>query len=128
MDAHRLLQQSTEFIKGVGAARAALLARELDIHTWEDVLYHFPFRYIDRRTFQKISEVHVQLGMVQLCGRLRDVVHGGTGRGQRLTAWLNDGTGEIPLVWFQGIDRLFGLLKLGQEYVVFGRPVVYRDE
>lgn len=128
MDAHRLLQQSTEFIKGVGAARSALLARELDIHTWEDVLYHFPFRYIDRRTFQKISEVHVQLGMVQLCGRLRDVVHSGTGRGQRLTAWLNDGTGEITLVWFQGIDRLFSLLKLGQEYVVFGRPVAFREE
>ncbi|MFM7587289.1 MAG: DEAD/DEAH box helicase, partial [Bacteroidota bacterium] len=78
--------------------------------------------------FQKISEVHVQLGMVQLCGRLRDVVHSGTGRGQRLTAWLNDGTGEITLVWFQGIDRLFSLLKLGQEYVVFGRPVAFRDE
>jgi len=55
MDAHRLLQQSTEFIKGVGAARSALLARELDIHTWEDVLYHFPFRYIDRRTFQNVD-------------------------------------------------------------------------
>lgn len=128
MDAHRLLQQSTEYIKGVGAARAALIARELDVHTWEDVLYHFPFRYIDRRKFQNISEIHVQLGMVQLCGRLRDVVHSGTGRGQRLTAWLNDGTGEVPLVWFQGIDRLFGLLKLGQEYVVFGRLASFRDE
>jgi ATP-dependent DNA helicase RecG len=128
MDAHRLLQQPTEFIKGVGAARANLLGRELDVHTWEDVLYHFPFRYIDRRKFQNISEVHVQLGMVQLCGRLRDVVHSGSGRGQRLTARLNDGTGELALVWFQGIDRLFSLLKLGQEYVVFGRPVVFRDE
>ncbi|MBM3918079.1 MAG: ATP-dependent DNA helicase RecG [Sphingomonadales bacterium] len=128
MDAHRLLQQSPEYIKGVGTARATLLARELNLHTWEDVLHHFPFRYIDRRKFQNISEIHEQLGMVQLCGWLRDVVHSGTGRGQRLTAWLTDGTGEVALVWFQGIDRLFGLLKLGQEYVVFGRPVAFRNE
>jgi len=128
MDAQRLLQQSPEFLKGVGASRATLLARELDLHTWEDVLHHFPFRYIDRRKFQHIAEIHEQLGMVQLCGRLRDVVHSGTGRGQRLTAWLNDGTGEVALVWFQGIDRLFGLLKIGQEYVVFGRLAAFRDE
>tara|TARA_B100000427_G_scaffold291249_1_gene267955 strand:+ start:30 stop:218 length:189 start_codon:yes stop_codon:yes gene_type:complete len=51
------LQTSIEYVKGVGPNRAKLLKEELNILTYRDLLTFFPFRYIDRSKFYKISEI-----------------------------------------------------------------------
>ena len=49
------LNQSIEFVKGVGPARSKLLAEELNLKTIKDLIDFYPFRYIDRSRFYKIE-------------------------------------------------------------------------
>src|SRR5437870_13703032 len=50
------LKKPVQFMKGVGPRRAEQLAR-LGISTVEDLLYHIPFRYQDRREIKKIRDL-----------------------------------------------------------------------
>jgi len=111
-----------EYLKGVGPQRAAALNRELNIFTYRDLLQHYPFRYEDRTRFYKISEANEDLPYVQLKGRITSKELVGTGPKKRLVASLSDETGELDLVWFQGINWVNQKVKTGVEYVVFGRP------
>src|SRR2546422_224309 len=52
-DCLRALQTSLRFLKGIGPKRAAQL-EGLGLKTVEDLLYHLPFRYEDRRQLKKI--------------------------------------------------------------------------
>jgi ATP-dependent DNA helicase RecG len=116
---------SIEFLKGVGPQRAALLNKELNIFTFGDLIQHYPFRYEDRTKFYTIREVHDEMQFVQLKGSIRKKELIGTGFKKRLVAQLVDSTGEIELVWFQGINWVNDKLKTGIEYVVFGKPNLY---
>lgn len=114
---------SIEYLKGVGPQRAALLQKELKIFTFADLIQHFPFRYEDRTQFHKVKEVHEQMNVgVQIKGRIRrfDVIGGG--RKKRLVAHFADETGELELVWFQGINWTLDKIKPGVDYIVFGKP------
>ena len=53
-----ILNTSIEFLKGVGPNRAKLLNGELKISTFKDLLFQFPFRYIDKTSYHKISEIY----------------------------------------------------------------------
>lgn len=112
----------------MGPQRAALLTSELGVSTFRGLLGHFPFRYVDRSKFHQINEVHDELTYVQLKGVLSDVRATGTGHGGRLTAVLTDDTGSMELVWFRGIRWIQPTLKSGQEYVVFGKPTLYKTK
>ena len=114
-----------EYLKGVGPQKAELLQKELTIFTFGDLLQHYPFRYEDRTRFYTISEIHPDQAYVQVKGVLRHVEFTGAGRGKRLVGFLSDGTGEIELVWFQGIQWITKKLKTGVEYVVFGKPSLF---
>ena len=50
------LKKPVQYVKGVGPKRAEQLAR-LGISTVEDLLYHVPFRYQDRREIRKIRDL-----------------------------------------------------------------------
>ncbi len=113
---------SVEFLKGVGPQKAALLAKELNIFTYGDLLQHYPFRYEDRSTFHRIRDLDDGLPHVQIRGRLLRCQLAGEGRSKRLVGLLRDETGEIELVWFQGIAWLQKHLTVGQPYVAFGKP------
>ncbi len=111
-----------EFLKGVGPQRAALLNKELNIFTFGDFVQHYPFRYEDRTKFYKINELSDEQTFVQIKGFItrRELV--GNGFKKRLVVHVSDNTGELEVVWFQGINWINEKLKPGVEYVVFGKP------
>ncbi|MCB0522661.1 MAG: ATP-dependent DNA helicase RecG [Lewinellaceae bacterium] len=116
-----ILDTSIEYLKGVGTVKADMLKKELGIHTLGDLLTAYPYRYVDKTRFHKISELTEDSGEVQLKGVLRKVEVLGEGSKRRLVARFRDGTGVIELVWFRGIYWLERHLKVGAEHVVFGR-------
>lgn len=111
-----------EFLKGVGPQRSSLLNKELNIFTFGDLIQHFPFRYEDRTKFYSIKELSDDLPFVQVKGILRKKELIGAGFKKRLVAHVSDDTGELELVWFQGINWINEKLKVGVSYVIFGKP------
>ncbi|HZY78609.1 MAG TPA: ATP-dependent DNA helicase RecG [Cyclobacteriaceae bacterium] len=111
-----------EFLKGVGPQRSELLKKELSIFTYGDLLQHYPFRHEDRTKFYTIREVNETMPNIQLKGRITGFEMPGVGRKKRLVGYFTDGTGEIELVWFQGINWVKERIKTGIDYVVFGKP------
>ncbi len=114
-----------EFLKGMGTARAELLNKELGIFTFGDLLEHYPFRYEDRTRFFRISELNEQMPSAQILGRVTavDLV---TGRGrQRLMATFSDGAASMELVWFQSISYFQKFIRIGSNYIVYGKPAFY---
>jgi ATP-dependent DNA helicase RecG len=113
---------SIEFLKGVGPQRATLLQKDLRLFTFGDLLQHFPFRYEDRTRFYTLSEINETMPNIQVKGKiLRFETIGGKFK-KRLVGYFEDGTGEIELIWFQGIPWVLDKIKPGIEYVVFGKP------
>lgn len=114
-----------EFLKGMGAARAELLNKELGIFTFGDLLEHYPFRYEDRTRFFRISELNEQMPSAQILGRITAVeLVQGKGR-QRLMATFSDGTATLELIWFQAISYFHKFLKPGSNYIVYGKPALF---
>jgi ATP-dependent DNA helicase RecG len=116
------LDQDIKFLPGVGPKRAELLEKELKIKTFGDLIYYFPYKYIDRTKFYRISEIHAQMPYIQLKGKIRSMDTVGTGNKQRLTARFYDESGTIELVWFQSIKWQKENLETEKEYIVFGKP------
>jgi ATP-dependent DNA helicase RecG len=118
-----ILDTPIEFLTGVGPVKAGLLKTELHLFTFRDLLYHFPYRYIDKTQFHRINSlVEDATDAIQVRGILRRMETVGEGRGKRLTATLRDDTGVIELVWFQMITFLQNTLVVGTEYVAYGKP------
>jgi ATP-dependent DNA helicase RecG len=116
------LSTSIEYLKGVGPKRAEILKKELRIFTYDHLLTHFPFRYIDRSKVHKISEVKSDESYVQLKGKISNVKEAGTKGGKRLIAYLQDETGVMELIWFKGAKWIKPKLIIGKEFIVFGKP------
>lgn len=123
-----LLNTPIEYLKGVGPVRGELLKKELGIFTFEDLLGYFPFRYVDRSKFYKITEINSDNAYIQIKGRIREMNTLGQGRAKRLVAKFGDETGIIELVWFQGIKWIVDKIKPGFEYVVFGKPTLFNGK
>jgi ATP-dependent DNA helicase RecG len=119
------LQNSIEYLKGVGPNKAEVLQKELQIFSWEDLLKHFPFRYIDKSKFYTISEVAEDGAYIQIKGKITGFQMLGPPRRHRLVGKFVDETGEIDLVWFKAADWIMKSLKLGVEYVVYGKPAKF---
>ncbi|MBR4847877.1 MAG: ATP-dependent DNA helicase RecG [Bacteroidaceae bacterium] len=117
--------RNIKYLPGVGEQRATLLNRELNIHSLYDLLYYFPYKYIDRSKVFKVSELGGQLQHVQLLGEIRSFEEMGEGASRRLVAHFTDGTAFVDLVWFRGIKFVKNKLQLGKRYVVFGKPSVF---
>ncbi|MFI5221428.1 MAG: ATP-dependent DNA helicase RecG [Bacteroidia bacterium] len=119
------LKTSIEYLKGVGTARAEMLKKELGIFTFADLLFHFPYRHVDRSQIYKISDIHGEMPYIQLKGKILNFKTVGKNKGQRLVANLNDGSGRIELVWFQGAKWIRDSIKENKEYMVFGKPTEF---
>jgi ATP-dependent DNA helicase RecG len=119
------LDTDITFLTGVGPKRAELLNKELKIFTFRDLLYYFPYKYIDRTRFYKIEELDPDLPYVQIKGSIKGYYTEGHGRGKRLVADFQDETGTIKLVWFKGGKWITGSYSPGVEYIVFGKPGVF---
>ncbi len=116
-----ILDSEIMYLPGVGPKRAELLQKELGIYTFGDLLYFYPFRYIDRSKIYKISEITDDLPYVQVLARIVNISEVGAGRNRRLTALITDGTGSMELVWFQGITWVLKRLKPNTDYLIFGK-------
>ena len=119
------LDTEITYLTGVGPKRAELLNKELNIFTFRDLLYYFPYKYIDRTRFYKIAELDPDLPFVQIRGTIRGYSTEGHGAGKRLVADFQDGTGTLKLVWFKGGKWITGSFSPGVEYIVFGKPGVF---
>ena len=115
------LQTSIEYLKGVGPNRADLLNKELKIFTFQDLLYFFPNRYIDRSRFYKISDLPKNNSEVQLKGQITNVEIISQKSGKRLVAFFSDGENTIELLWFRGYRWIKESLKKNVPYIIFGR-------
>ena len=99
------LDTSIEFLKGVGPNRAKLIRNELRIHTFGDLLYRFPFRYVNKTKYHKISELSGHKDDIQVIGKISKLQEVGSGRKKRLIAEFSDDTGSIQLIWFKSITK-----------------------
>ncbi len=116
------LHNNIEFLKGVGSKRAEILQKELNIFTWNDLIHHFPFRYVDKSKFYRIEEINEDTQFIQIKGVLKSMQLIGANRKRRLQGTFEDDSGSIDLVWFAKTDWIQKALKTGVEYVVYGKP------
>lgn len=119
------LDTNITYLSGVGPKRAELINKELQIYIYRDLLYYFPYKYIDRTKFYKVAELDTDMPFVQIKGTIRGYYSEGHGTGKRLVADFQDETGTIKLVWFKGLKWITGNYVPGTELVVFGRPGVF---
>jgi ATP-dependent DNA helicase RecG len=117
------------YLPGVGPKKAEILFSEMEIATFKDLLYYFPFRHIDRTRFYTVSEIDPDLPYIQLYGEIVSVHLEGQGKGKkRLVCRFTDGTGTIDLVFFQGLTWIKDKIKPAKKYVVFGKPNLYNGQ
>jgi ATP-dependent DNA helicase RecG len=119
---NQLFQTPIEYLKGTGPARAEVLKKELGIYNFEDMLRHFPYKYIDRTRFYKIRDINIELPHVQVIARLTHKEILGEKHTKRLVVQVQDDTGVMELVWFQGIKWVEKYLLVGKAYIIFGKP------
>ncbi len=118
-------KRSISYLPGVGPKRADILTKEAGISSYEDLLYYFPYRYVDRSRFYKVAEINGSMPYIQLKGRILSFETIGEGRTRRLVAHFTDGSSVIDLVWFKGIAFVKDKYTLNKEYIVFGKPTEF---
>lgn len=118
-------KRSLMYLPGVGSKKAEILRKEAGLSSYEDLLFYFPYKYIDRSRFYKVSEITGNMPYIQLKGRILYYDTVGEGRTRRLVAKFSDGTGTIDLVWFKGLNYVTDKYKTGTEYIVFGKPTEF---
>ena len=117
--------QNIMYLPGVGPKKADVLGKEIQVFSWEDMLYYFPYKYIDRSKIFKIREIDGNMPYIQLKGKIRKYETIGEGRVRRITGQFYDETGSIELVWFKGLKSIPNMYKIGEEYILFGKPTVF---
>ena len=117
--------QDIMYLPGVGPKKADVLRKEINVSTWEDLLYYFPYKYIDRSKIFKISEIDGNMPYIQLKGKIYGYAMLGEGHRKRLTATFYDDTGDIDIIWFQCLKSIQNHYKQGIEYILFGKPTYF---
>lgn len=111
-----------KFLPGVGEKKAAVLYEEIQVQSYEDMLYHVPFKYIDRSKIYTIAELNGHLPYIQIKARIRDLKTVGEGKAARMTATAYDESGTLELVWFKGFKYLTNQIDADKDYLIFGQP------
>ena len=122
------LENDISFLKGVGPARADQFRMELGIRTWEDLLMHYPFRYVDKSQVQRVRDVKSDAVAVQLQGTIVRLTEVGEARAKRLVGIFQDETGTMELVWFKGARWLKSSLPLNKPCLVYGKPTEFKGK
>ena len=82
------------YLSGVGPKKAELLKQEAKIASYEDLIYYFPYKYVDRSRIYAIREVDASMQHIQLKGRFTSLKTIGEGRTKRLSATFSDEIGR----------------------------------
>jgi ATP-dependent DNA helicase RecG len=120
-----VLDTPVEFLKGVGPSRADVLKKDLGLFTYQDMLAHYPFRYIDRTKYFKINQINPDSQYIQIIGRVISKKVIGDKRAKRIVAVFKDETGMMELVWFQSLKWVDENITVGTAYVAFGKPSIF---
>ena len=115
------LNTSIEFVKGVGKMRAELFKEELGIRRCYDLLNFFPYKYLDRSRFYKISEINSSDVYVQISGVFKNIVYKKYRNRYGIEAKFFDGEKNIKVLWFKGLSWVEKSIKTNQKYILFGR-------
>ena len=121
-----ILETPIEYLKGVGPKRGEILRKEANIKTYYDLLSYYPFRYMDKSRFTPIAEITSDAVYIQIKGKVIKQELIGNGRAARLVITLQDSSGCIDLVWFQGINWVKDKFPSGSEWIAFGKPAVFK--
>ena len=140
------LDMEIQFLPGVGPKRAALLTKELGVSTVGDLLRLYPFRYIDKSSIVRIADARPDMAYLQLKARVSRVELFGNSSAaiaapgpsasakekavkfntiKRMSVWIEDGSGEMEMVFFKGIKWMHEKLKPGSEFIFFGKPTAF---
>ena len=122
------LNTSIDYLKGVGPNRSDILKKEFQIFTYNDLLNFFPFRYIDRTKFYKISEIQKSNADVQIIGRFTEIYYFKNIKSNRLIGIFSDGNQTIEIVWFKATKWIEKSIKLNTDYVLYGKPNWYLNK
>ena len=120
-----LYQRAITYLPGVGPKRAEVLQKEVNLASYEDLLYYIPYKYMDRSRFYRVSDINGSMPYIQLKGRILSFETLGEGSAKRLIGKFSDGTGTIDLVWFKQIHWVTNKLKPDVDYIVFGKPTLF---
>ncbi len=116
---------SIKYLRGVGPAWASVLLSDAEVASYEDLLYTFPYKYVDRSHIFQVVDLRGDMPYVQLCGRFVSMQEVGAGRTQRLVAQFTDGTGVVDIVWFKGLNYVRQQINTSDEFLLFGKPSVF---
>ena len=121
-----ILSQDIMYLPGVGPNRKEIFNKELDIRTWGDLLEYYPYKYVDRSRIYAIHELTGDMPFVQIRGRILSFEEFEmSARKKRVVAHFSDGRGVVDLVWFSGAQFVYKNYKVGEDYIVFGRPTIF---
>lgn len=123
-----VLKTEIQYLKGVGPSRAALLRSDLNINTFSDLLFYFPYKYLDRSSYCHVNEINSSGGFVQVVGTIIGLELMGVRPRQRLRALFADQTGIVDLVWFKGLHYMVQNLKQGETYIIYGKPSLFNGK
>ena len=116
-----VFKRSVEILKGIGPGRAKILAKELNLITFRDFLFFFPYRYVDRSKFHLINNLDETNIDVQIKGKFLNTKIIQQKKGKRLSGIFTDGISTIELIWFRGFKWIKENIDLNSEYVVYGK-------
>ncbi|MBR6715036.1 MAG: ATP-dependent DNA helicase RecG [Prevotella sp.] len=121
-----ILEQDIMYLTGVGPKRKELLNKELNLHTWGDLLEYYPYKYVDRSRLYSINELSGDMPYVQIKGHILSFEEFAMGaRKKRIVAHFTDGRGIVDIVWFNGTKYIYDTYQINEEYIVFGKPTIY---
>ncbi|MBM6993030.1 MAG: ATP-dependent DNA helicase RecG [Prevotella sp.] len=122
-----ILDQDIMYLAGVGPKKKEILSSQLHIQTWRDLLEYYPYKYVDRTKIYTIDELRGDMPFVQVKGKILSFEEFSTGpRKKRIVGHFTDGRGVVDLVWFNGAQYIYKNYKIGEEYIVFGKPSVFQ--
>ena len=123
-----ILSQDIMYLSGVGPKRKDILNQQINVKTWGDMLEYYPYKYVDRSKIYRINELTGDMPYVQIKGKILSFEEYAMGaRKKRIVAHFSDGFGVADLVWFNGTKYVYQDYKVGEEYIVFGKPSLFKD-
>ncbi len=124
------LETPVRFLKGIGPKRAEVLSGH-GLATVRDLLSYYPFGYLDLGSVETIASLRPGAGggaLRSTLGRVRTVDLLGRPPRQRLVIVLEDATGSLQLVFFEGINFLKRAFAPGDTLAVSGRVTRFRNK